>query len=105
MTEAKLSQEFYASLILGFFCGILMYIAVHNYRTNTGAGRYIGIFTAVPVFIIAGFEHSVADMFYLSAGITADKIPQGLLFLLTVSVGNGIGAVCLRALSLKAEAK
>ena len=105
MTQNKLALPFYSSFILGLFCGVLMYIAVHNYRTNTGVGRFIGIFFAVPVFILAGFEHSVADMFYLAAGLTFDKIPQGLLFLILVSLGNAAGAIVLRLLSKKAEAK
>lgn len=107
LTEAKLALPFYQTLILGFFCGVLMYIAVHNFRTNTGAlGKYIGIFTCVPVFILCGFEHSVADMFYLAAGITSlSQLLPAFLFLLIVTLANGLGAVAFRFVTMKATAE
>jgi len=87
--NAKLALTPYAVFIKGVCCGILMYIAVEYYKTK---GGYLATFICVPAFILAGFEHSIADMFYLSsAGIfTADA----LVFVLIVLFGNYIGC-CL----------
>ncbi|MCD8045811.1 MAG: formate/nitrite transporter family protein [Clostridiales bacterium] len=43
------------------------------------------------VFILCGFEHCVADMFYFSvAGVWSG---QAVLRLLVISAGNAVGAV------------
>ena len=42
-----------------------MYIAVNSYKTSKDVfGRYIPIFMCVIVFILCGFEHCIANMFY-----------------------------------------
>ena len=67
----KLEQTFVSTLIRGFFCGVLMYLAVSIYRDKK---TVVGILFCIPVFILAGFEHSVADMFYFAAsGIVSLK--------------------------------
>ena len=51
----------------------------------------MGILFCVPVFILAGFEHSIADMFYffLARSFGADSF----LFLTIVVLGNSLGGV------------
>ena len=96
--SAKLALNWYSVLILGFFCGMLMYAAVENYRSNPhGVGKVIGLFLCVSVFILCGFEHSIADMCYCVFGVSGlSELPQILLFLLMVSVANSAGAITLR---------
>lgn len=90
----KLTQTFLQTLIRGFFCGVLMYLAVSIFRDkNTIAG----IVFCIPVFILAGFEHSVADMFYFAAsGIVSLK---AFAFIWVVILGNSIGAMVLPAIN------
>lgn len=98
--EKKLAEPWYAALLLGFFCGVIIYIAVECWKTVPGAGRVLGILFGVPVFILCGFEHSIADMGYAFYGITAwDQLPETLLFILLVSVGNGLGSLAFRFLT------
>lgn len=85
----KLSYSAGQTLILGFFCGILMYAAVKIFNTHKTP---MGILFCIPAFIIAGFEHSIADMFYLAAGGVAFT-GKGLLFLLLVVIGNSLGGI------------
>ena len=71
-----------------------MYIAVESNRiskqNNDNVSAVLGIFLPVAVFILAGFNHSIADMFYISLGkITADKC----VYLITVIVGNACGGM------------
>ena len=94
LTVAKLATPWYLTLLRAVLCGVLMYLAVSIYREkNTLAG----ILFCVPAFIIAGFEHSIADMFYLAA--SGYRALDGLLFLLLVIVGNAVGGMLLPLLT------
>ena len=53
----------------------------------------IGILFGIPVFILAGFEHSIADLFYFAASGIVSLPVFG--FILTVLLGNSIGSVIL----------
>lgn len=87
LAQAKLDNySFLPVLFKGVLCGMLMFIAADCYK-NTKS--FIATFVCVPVFILAGFEHSIADMFYFcSAGAFS---PESLIFILTVLIGNAIG--------------
>lgn len=90
----KLSDNLISILLLSCFCGILMYIAVNNYKKHsTSIGKYMGIFICVMVFILCGFEHSVANMFYFS--IARMLSWDTLLYLLIMVIGNSIGAIII----------
>ncbi len=101
LVQAKLSLGWPSVLILGFFCGILMYLAVENYRSNSNDfGKITGLFLCVSVFILCGFEHSIADMCYCVFGISSWKeLPEILLFLVTVSLANSVGSLAVRFLT------
>ena len=101
LVAAKLSLSWYSVLSLGFFCGILMYLAVENYRSNPNDfGKVTGLFLCVSVFILCGFEHSIADMCYCVFGISSWKeLPQIFLFLVAVSLANSLGSLTVRALT------
>ena len=95
----KLEQALPQTLIRGLFCGVLMYLAVSIFRDRQ---KVIGILFCIPVFILAGFEHSVADMFYFAAsGIVS---LDAFVFLMMVVLGNTIGGMLLPIL-MKAEKK
>ena len=87
LANAKLDNyEFLPVLFKGVLCGMLMFIAADCYK-NTKS--FIATFVCVPVFILAGFEHSIADMFYFcSAGVFS---VESLVFIITVLIGNAIG--------------
>lgn len=90
LCNVKLDQEVGQALIRSAFCGMLMYLAVTIYREkNTIAG----ILFCVPVFILSGFEHSVANMFYF--GVARIFTLEMALYILLIIFGNAIGAVSL----------
>ena len=97
--EKRLTQLPLQTLLRGFGCGILMYTAVWVYREKKTP---LGILFCIPVFILAGFEHSIADMFYFAlAGLFR---LQSLWFLLLVVLGNSLGGLFIPFLqSLKGE--
>ena len=88
---AKLSDTWYSLLILGVFCGMLMFFAVDTYKKHHEKYpllSYIAVILGVVVFILAGFEHSIADMFY---AVMAGKVEQMLVPILIITLGNAIG--------------
>lgn len=38
------------------------------------AGKIIGLFFPVMIFVLCGFEHCIANMYYISAGIMANNM-------------------------------
>ncbi len=87
---ARLEQAFAQTLIRAAFCGVLMYLAVSIYRDRN---TVVGILFCIPVFILAGFEHSIADMFYFAAARSFTL--RSLGFLGTVLLGNAAGGMLL----------
>lgn len=93
--NARLNQEWWQTLIRGIGCGILMYVAVGLFKEKKTP---LGIIFAIPAFILAGFEHSIADMGYFAiAGIYSAK---ALGFIWIVILGNSIGSLIIPALRL-----
>ena len=102
MMEAKMQINYAYMPVLAFFCGVLMYLAVENYRANPhGFGKAIGLFLCVSVFILCGFEHSVADMCYAALAVeSVSEVFRYMVFLIVVSVFNGLGALAIRWLTI-----
>lgn len=91
MVLTKLSDSWYSLIILGVFCGILMFIAVDTYKKNIEKKDFLCVvatFMGVMVFILAGFEHSIADMFYFTL---SGKVLESLGALGLITLGNAIG--------------
>lgn len=77
-------------LVLGIFCGMLMFIAADGFKTiENQFGKIVTVFLPVMVFILSGFEHCIADMFYFS--LAGDFSPAMLQSLVVVTIGNSIG--------------
>lgn len=96
----KCSHSFGAAVLLGIFCNFLVCIAVWmSFAGKTVIDKIIGLFFPIFLFVASGYEHSVANMYYIPAGIFADvagtaELTWGtFLFsnLLPVTIGNVIG--------------
>lgn len=91
---AKLEQTFAVTFVRAIFCGVLMFAAVEIFKEKKTP---LGIIFCIPVFILCGFEHSVADMFYFGvSGIISAKI---FTFELAAVLGNTVGSLALAYLS------
>ena len=92
MCTIKLNDSVISILILSFFCGMLMYLAVNGYKVmKDSIGKYASIFLGVIVFILCGFEHSVANMYYFSVADMWSLKACGYLTLMIL--GNAMGGV------------
>lgn len=91
LVATKLAIPYWLLALKSIGCGFLMYLAVDIYKTRNS---FIGIVTCIPAFILAGFEHSIADMFYIccSGILNWQLVP----FLVIVILGNAIGALLHR---------
>lgn len=88
VVAAKLALPFYVLFIKAIFCGILMYIAVELFRSKN---TVLGILLGVPAFILAGFEHSIADIYYCFAAraFSLDVV----VMILVIILGNAVGSI------------
>lgn len=87
MCETKMNDSLVSLLILGFFCGLLMFIAVDGYKKCKNP---LILFICVATFILCGFEHCIADMFYFSL---ADAwCLTSFIDILIITLGNALGA-------------
>ena len=96
--ETKLNDNLLSIFILAMFCGIIMYLAVDLFKKLNDFGKYMGIFMGITVFILAGFEHCVANMYYFSAANMWEW--KTVLYVLVMILGNSVGSILL-ALGIK----
>ena len=90
LCQTKMNDSYLSLFFLGVLCNVFIYIAVEGYGKNPHElGKYLSLFFGVMVFILAGTEHCVADMFYfwMAGGWSADA----LLRLLVITLGNAVG--------------
>lgn len=96
----KTTERFAILLFRGIGCNIFVCIGVWMcYACKDGASKFLACIISIIPFIVCGFEHSVANMFYLSlAYITQDISLFGVFYdLLPVTIGNIIGGAIVGA--------
>ncbi len=79
-----------------------MYIAAESFKktqnTQNSIGGYIGLFLCVMLFLLLGFEHSIANIFYFSVANAWSL--KALIALLIVTLGNTVGAILFPVLQI-----
>ncbi len=100
LVNNKLNDNILSIFILAIFCGMIMYIAVNNYKNaKDPLGKYLAIFMGVMVFILCGFEHCVANMFYFSiAGVYSLK---AFYYIIMMILGNSLGSLIIAIYDIK----
>ena len=99
MTKANL--DFLEAVVRGVLCNFLVCIAVWMaFAAKSVPGKILAVFLPVMLFVLCGFEHSVANMYYGPAGML-EAIRMGLTGptaaqfivgnLIPVTIGNIIG--------------
>ncbi|MFI3238450.1 MAG: formate/nitrite transporter family protein [Lachnospiraceae bacterium] len=91
----KTTDGYLSIFILGILCGVMMFLAAESYKlthdTVNSVGGYVGLFLCVMLFLLLGFEHSIANMFYFTlAGAWSVK---AVIALLIVTLGNAVGGL------------
>lgn len=90
----KIHDNYLSIFILAMFCGMLMYIAVNNYKKGEESIiKYLSIIICVIVFILCGFEHCIANMYYISLAKVWSL--KAILIMLVMIFGNSIGSIVI----------
>lgn len=76
IASGKVSLGFMQAVYLGILCNWLVCLAVwFAWGAKDIAGKLLGVFFPIWLFITSGFEHCVANMYYVPAGIMAANNP------------------------------
>ena len=117
--DAKVNLSFETAFVRGILANILVCLAIWLAMAgHTVTDKLLGIVLPVTTFIAAGFEHSIANMYFVplglmistepealaAAGLTADQldrlnVPWAVHNLVAVSLGNIIGGGVMVALA------
>jgi formate transporter len=112
---AKTDLEFVQAVALGAFCNALVCLAVWlTYSARSTADKILAVIPPIAAFVAAGFEHSVANMYFIPIGLfvkgdsawvaQASGLPDlsGLTWsaflvdnLLPVTIGNVVGGTVM----------
>ncbi len=116
IATAKCSLSFINALLSGIACNIIVCMAVIiSLAAKDIGGKVLGAYFPVMAFATSGFEHSIANMYYITVALFAKTIPGyaqaaqeagldisnltwGKMFvnnLLPVTIGNIIGGVVI----------
>lgn len=92
MCQGKTNDNLLSLFLLGILCNIFIYIGVEGFKNNPHeVGKYLALFFGVMVFILCGYEHCVADMFYF--WVAGAWSVRAVLCLLIITLGNVVGGV------------
>lgn len=90
LANAKLNDNILSIFILSIFCGLLMYYAVNGFKKQTDFGKYLVVYLGVAVFILCGFEHCIANMYYFSVADIWSLKTLGYTGIMVL--GNSVGS-------------
>ena len=114
IAQAKVGYGFVQAIFLGSLCNMLVCLAVWLvFSARTTTDKILSIIFPITAFVAAGFEHSIANMYFIPMGLAIKQVAGGtfwssigasaadyatltwgnflLLNLLPVTIGNIIG--------------
>lgn len=93
LAGAKLNDSLLSIFILSIFCGLLMYFAVNGFKKVNDFGKYLVVYLGVVVFILCGFEHCIANIYYFSVADVWSLKTLGYVGVMIL--GNSLGSFIL----------
>ena len=97
VSEGKVKLDFLTAVIRGIGCNWLVCLAVWLANASDDViGKIVGIWFPIMAFVCIGFEHSVANMFFIPLGmfLGAEGVNWATIIinnLIPVTIGNIIG--------------
>ena len=97
VSEGKVKLDFLTAMIRGIGCNWLVCLAVWLANASDDIiGKIVGIWFPIMAFVCIGFEHSVANMFFIPLGmfLGAEGVNWSTIIinnLIPVTIGNIIG--------------
>lgn len=102
VAEAKLALSPFQAVAAGFLCNFLVTLALRTIEASSDfAGKALANALVIAVFIIGGFEHSVANFFTLPAGMGIGVLATAAFYknIFFVVIGNALGGAFLGYMS------
>jgi formate/nitrite transporter len=99
IATAKVALGVWPALLRGILCNMLVCLAVIlTLAARTVSGKILGIYFPIMTFVLCGYEHSIANMYFLPAGLLAEgRFLSGFasMFhnLIPVTIGNILGGL------------
>ena len=105
--NGKVTMSFGDAFLKGICCNFLVCIAVWiSFAAKDVVGKFWGLFMPIMLFVLCGFEHCVANMYYIPAGlfcealygVDKEALTWGSFFvknLIPVTLGNIVGGAGL----------
>jgi formate/nitrite transporter FocA (FNT family) len=97
----ELAQSFWPCFIRGILCNMLVCVAViMACSARTVTGKIMGIYFPIMTFVTCNFEHSIANMYFLPAGLMTagqfgSRFWEMFTNLIPVTLGNIIGGLTI----------
>lgn len=113
VAQAKVSLTFAEGLLRGILCNVIVCITVLiTVSAKSAAGKILGIFPPIALFVVSGYEHCIANMYFIPAaiftsieyGLDPGAVNWGSMIvgnLIPVTIGNIIGGALIIGLGLK----
>jgi formate transporter FocA len=74
VAQAKLAPSFFQLIVLGVLCNALVCLAVWlSYSARSTTDRILAVVPPITAFVAAGFEHSVANMYFFPVALLIKK--------------------------------
>lgn len=94
--KSKVSLSFYEALIRGILCNMIVVLSIwFATAAKDITGKIFAIWFPIMLFVLSGFEHSVANMFFLPiakfSGLNISWLDIWVKNLIPVTIGNIIG--------------
>lgn len=91
----KLNHSLIQTFISSIFCGVMMYLAVDLWKKHKSP---LYVIMAIMIFILAGFDHCIANMYYFIINPNPAFTLRTLFFFIINIIGNGVGSLSIRYL-------
>lgn len=89
IANAKVNLTWMEAFTRGILCNILVCLAVWLcFAGRTVVDKVLAILFPITAFVAMGFEHSVANMYFIPAGLVAKQQPEMLSLISTINVEN-----------------
>jgi formate transporter len=70
IADTKVQYDFLAAFMLGVFCNALVCLAVWlSFSARTTTDKILAIMPPISAFVAVGFEHSIANMYFIPLGL------------------------------------
>lgn len=94
IVNIKINDNLLSIFVLAFLCGIMIYFAVEGSKIITsGFPKTFAIVVPIIIFILSGFEHVIANIFYFT--VSGSYEIKMLLYLFVMLIGNSLGSITI----------